>query len=252
MMSRACDHRRVRRQRTIKPILPTEVGRHDGLSYSVWIPHGGAIRGGVVILHGAGSCKESHHDYSRALLPAGLASIAFDQRGHGDSDGPMDGRAVQDVATIAAVLREQCSNAGLPLALRGSSMGGHLALIAAPLVRPRAIVAICPASTAGLRRGIAGGTLRFAADVPALDALLASHDLHNAVERLEMPVLLLHAEGDEVVPIEHSRELARRLRAPDSRLIAMPGGHHRSIQHDPELQGVTVRFLERVLATRAA
>lgn len=28
----------------------------------------------------------------------------------------------------------------------------------------------------------------------------------------------------------------------------MPGGHHRSIQHDPELQGVALRWLERALA----
>jgi alpha-beta hydrolase superfamily lysophospholipase len=240
----------MKRLRTIKPILPTEVAQHDGLSYSLWIPHGDPPRGGVVLLHGANSCKERHHDFARALLPAGFASIAFDQRGHGDSDGPMDGRVVRDLAAMAVLLRDRCENASLPLALRGSSMGGHLALIAASTVRPGAVVAICPASTAGLRRGIAAGSLGFEADVPALDGLLASHDLHDVVERLEMPVLLLHAEGDEVVPIEHSRELAGRLRAPDSRLIAIPGGHHRSIQHDPELQGITVKFIERALRAR--
>jgi fermentation-respiration switch protein FrsA (DUF1100 family) len=64
-------------------------------------------------------------------------------------------------------------------------------------------------------------------------------------------VLLLHAEGDEQVPVEHSRELARLTRSPGSRLIAVPGGHHRSVQHDADLQAVSVRFIERCLRSPA-
>jgi pimeloyl-ACP methyl ester carboxylesterase len=63
------------------------------------------------------------------------------------------------------------------------------------------------------------------------------------VEALTVPLLLLHAAGDELVPVEHSRELARRVRSEGSRLIVVPGGHHRSVQHDPELQAVSVKFI---------
>jgi fermentation-respiration switch protein FrsA (DUF1100 family) len=94
--------------------------------------------------------------------------------------------------------------------------------------------------------------LRFDADVAAVDSFLASHDLHAEVDALAIPVLLLHAAGDEQVPVEHSRELAKGLRSPASRLIVLPGGHHRSIQHDPEMQSVSVKFLERALAFRPA
>lgn len=229
---------------------PTRSGRADGLAYTLWLPDRRA-GAGVVILHGAGSCKESHYDYARALNAAGIAAVCFDQHGHGDSDGPMDGRALDDVASIARVLRAGMGEPGAPVALRGSSMGGCLALLAASAVGARAVVAICPASTEGLRRGLAAGTLRFKADVPALDRLLGAHDLHEAVAQLELPVLLLHAAGDEQVPVEHSRELAVRLRSPASRLIVTPGGHHRSVQHDEELQAVSVRFIERALADGA-
>jgi hypothetical protein len=34
---------------------------------------------------------------------------------------------------------------------------------------------------------------------------------------------------------------------PRSRLIEVPGGHHRSIQHDPEMQAVSVRFIEQAI-----
>ena len=84
-------------------MLPREIAVHDGLAYSLWLPDGeGPVRGGVVILHGAGSCKESHHDYARMLVASGLGAVSFDQRGHGASEGPMDGRVVEDVVSIAS------------------------------------------------------------------------------------------------------------------------------------------------------
>jgi alpha-beta hydrolase superfamily lysophospholipase len=238
----------MRRLRTVTRVLPVESGTDHGLAYTVWMPAGGVpARGGLVILHGAGSCKENHHDFARAAIALGLAAIVFDQRGHGHSERPMDGRALDDVAAIATLLRDRIGSNDAPVALRGSSMGGYLAILAAGGVGAQAVVAICPASMEGLRRGLEANTLDFDADREALDAMFASHDLGLAVAELQVPLLLLHAEGDEQVPIEHSRELAGRIRGPGSRLIAIPGGHHRSIQHDEELQAVSLRFIVRAL-----
>src|SRR4051794_13991982 len=120
---------------------PADTGVRDGLSYALFRPAGTPV-GGVVVLHGAGSQKENHYDFARECRAAGLAAVAFDQRGHGASDGALDGRAVDDVATIAALLPD-----GVPVALRGSSMGGWLALAAAGAVGAAAGVASCPASS---------------------------------------------------------------------------------------------------------
>jgi len=218
---------------------PDRLGRVDGLAYALHLPDG-EPRGGVVILHGAGSGKESHLDYARRCAAHGLAAVAFDQRGHGESDGPMDARAAADVATVATVLPPG------PVGLRGSSMGGYLALVAADVVDAAAVVAICPASADGLADGIAAGRFAFDADVAATGAFLAEHPADEAAARLRCPLLLLHAEGDETVPIAHSRAL--HARAPGSRLIAVPGGDHRSIQHDAELQDASVRFLLQAFA----
>jgi uncharacterized protein len=233
--------------RTVNAPRPADIGRHDGLAYTLWLP-AGTLRGGVVILHGAGSCKESHHDFARRLIAAGFAAIAFDQRGHGESDGPMDARVLEDVASVADLLRSACETPTLPLGLRGSSMGGCFALLSAPLVDARAVVAIAPASPARMSRALQTGTFQLDADVPALTAFLAAQDLHQTVASLEIPILLLHAAGDEQVPAEHSRELERELRSPASRLVVVPGGHHRSVQHDGELQAFSLRFLEKTLA----
>jgi uncharacterized protein len=217
---------------------PDETGRAGGLAYALYLP-AGEPDGGVVILHGAGSSKESHLDFARLCAASGLAAVSFDQRGHGVSDGPMNARAAADVAAIAQVLPPG------PVALRGSSMGGYLAIVAAAAAGAAAVVAICPASADGLARGLRLDEFDIDADVPAVEAFLSEHPEDDAVAGLDVPLLLLHAEGDETVPVEHSRELHRR--APSSRLVVVPGGDHRSVQHDPELQALSVRFLRASL-----
>ena len=233
--------------RRVRAPLPTSIGKREGLEYTLWLPNEEPA-GGVVVLHGAGSCKETHHDYARTVLAAGLAALVYDQRGHGASEGPMDGRMLSDVLAMASLLRSQSGVGDLPIALRGSSMGGCVALLAAPVVDARAVVAICPAPPTGLRRALHAGSLQFEVDTEALERLLADSDIYETVAELTVPVLLMHAAGDEVVPVRVSRELSRHFLNPASRLIEVPGGHHRSVQHDPELQAVSAQFLVRALA----
>lgn len=224
------------------PDPPARLGAHEGLAYALFLPEG-EPRGGMVIAHGAGSCKESHFDFARHARAAGLAAVAFDMRGHGESGGRLDGRLLEDVAAIASLVPR-------PLALRGSSMGGYVALLAAARLDAEAVVAICPAGADMLLRGLRGGHFEFDADRRSLEAFLVEHDLTAAVEGMETPLLLMHAEGDEQVPVDHSVALHRAARSPRKRLIALPGGHHRSIQHDAELQGEALRFVERAFAGR--
>ena len=57
------------------------------------------------------------------------------------------------------------------------------------------------------------------------------------------PLILLHARGDERIPSEWSVELHDA--KPDPvKLIVLPGGHHRSVQHDQELQSVAAWLRE--------
>ena len=219
------------------PDPPAELGERGGLAYALFRPEG-EPRGGVVILHGAGSCKESHFDFARAARAAGLVAVAFDQRGHGESGGALDGRMLEDVATMAELVPR-------PLALRGSSMGGYVALLAADRLDADAVVAICPAGAELLLRGLRARSFEFRFDERSLEGFLLEHDLVAAVEDLRTPMLLLHAEGDEQVPVEDSVALHRAARMDRKRLIALPGGHHRSIQHDAELQGESLRFVEK-------
>jgi uncharacterized protein len=222
---------------------PTELGNRDGLAYALFVPDGDP-GGGVVMLHGAGSQKENQFDIARALRATGVAAVCFDQRGHGESEGALGADALDDVEAIAGLLPPG------PRALRGSSMGGFMALVASTRMELAAVVAICPATSEILARGLRDGRFSFRADDAGLHELLARADETAAAAALGERLLLMHAEGDEQVPISVSRDL--HAAAPGSRLIAVPGGHHRSIQHDPELTAVAVRFLTRALRPRPA
>jgi uncharacterized protein len=223
--------------------MDAELGTTNGLAYALFAGADGAA-GGVVVLHGAGSCKENHFDFARQLQAAGLTAVAFDQRGHGESDGALGASVLDDVATIARLLPPG------PVALRGSSMGGFVALMAGACMRADAVVAICPATGAMLAQGLDEREFDFRADEDGLRTVLLDADEGAAARALGARLMLQHAEGDERVPVEGSREL--HAAAPGSRLVAVPGGDHRSVQHDPELQALAVRFIAQALRPRPA
>src|SRR3954469_25122963 len=108
------------------PPAPPEIGVHDGLSYALFLPED-PPPAGVVILHGAGSVKESHFDFARMCREAGLAALAYDARGHGRSEGRFGPGAIDDVLAMCELLRTHAPR----VALRGSSMGGFCAIEAA-------------------------------------------------------------------------------------------------------------------------
>jgi uncharacterized protein len=226
-----------------------ELGTHDGLSYALFTPEGEAPRAGVVICHGAGSSKESHYDFARTARDRGLAALAYDARGHGRSEGALGPGMAGDALAMCDLLRARGVS---EVAIRGSSLGGFTAILAAAASHGtvRAVAALCPAPGELLARGLRDDELEgFRADTELLERWLDSVSLTEAAASLgpETALLLMHARGDEQVPYTVSEELFAAAAEP-KRLLVIPGGHHRSLQHDVELQNESLRFVERALS----
>jgi uncharacterized protein len=238
MKQRPCDHRRPMEH---PAPAPPELGELDGLAYALFLPDG-EPRAGVVILHGAGSAKESHFDFARGCRADGIAALAYDARGHGRSQGAFGPGAIDDAVAMVELLRRHAD----PVALRGSSMGGTQALhVGARDPALCAVVAICPAPEELLLRSLRSQEpLRFRCDVHATRGWLASLDVYAAVGSFgpRTALLLLHARGDEQIPWTVSEELHAAAHDP-KRLLVLPGGHHRSLQQDVELQAESRRFI---------
>jgi uncharacterized protein len=224
---------------------PPELGERHGLAYALFLPDE-QPRAGIVICHGADSAKESHFDFGRAVRGAGMAALAFDARGHGRSSGEFGPTAFADVLDMVDVLREHTPH----IALRGSSMGGFQALHSAAIAEPPAVavIAVCPAPEDMLLRGVRSGSFDFRMDTRSIEPWLQTLDIRKAVASLagRTAVMFMHAQGDEQVPYTVSQELFAVAGDP-KRLLIVPGGHHRSLQHDGEMQAETIRFVDRAL-----
>jgi pimeloyl-ACP methyl ester carboxylesterase len=186
----------------------------------------------VPVVPGLGSRKENHDDVTGLIAGAGMAALAIDVRGHGESAGELGPGALDDVLAGLAWL---AGRGHAPLGLRGSSMGGWLALHAAAREpRARAVVAICPARPEGLADHIGQ-------DWPLALPLAAAVGRADGVARGYW-----HATGDRSVPWGSTLALAGRTPHPMRLRIALGGGHN-SLQHDPGVLAETVAFLARHL-----
>jgi uncharacterized protein len=217
----------------------------------LWLPQTPPPWPAMLILHGAGSQKENHGDFARACSASGWAALAYDQRGHGEAEDSMSPEALADVGRMVRFLAGTDGVDGSRLCVRGSSMGGFMAIQAAATSDAIAgVIAICPAGAQHLARGLESGELEMRIDpdgASALAAWLAEHDLRQAVELMgSKPLLLIHARGDDRIPADWSEELYARADEP-RKLILLPGGHHGSAQHDAELYGIALRWMERKL-----
>ncbi|MGB0732092.1 MAG: alpha/beta hydrolase [Miltoncostaeaceae bacterium] len=213
---------------------PIHLTSRDGRAMKALLAEGDLGAPGVVILHGYGSRKDNHTDFAARLRARGLWALVPDLRGHGGTPGPMDEGMIGDVLACLDDLTHRSAGA---LGLRGSSMGGFLALTCAPLhTDVRAVVALCPARPESL-------ATRLGDDWPLRHPLGPSTWRRDGIARG-----FWHATGDEVVPWGNTYDLWSRATQPKHLRVEM-GGHHRSLQHDPRIQADTEAFLLRHLAS---
>jgi hypothetical protein len=162
----------------------------------------------------------------------------------------MSGAAVEDVIAMAHLLASVEGVDPKRVVVRGSSLGGFLAIrAAADSPEIAGVIAICPAGEDHLASGVRSGRLEMrVADRVDLEAWLIAQDIGESVERISpRPLILLHAEGDTQIHSDHSEKLHERAGDP-RKLVIVPGGAHTTVQHDPELQSAALRWVERELA----
>jgi alpha/beta superfamily hydrolase len=148
---------------------------------------------------------------ARALAEAGAATLRFNFRGVGATEGEHDeGRGeAEDMVRVAAHARER--HPGLPLVLAGFSFGGAVAVRASAVVDFANLVLVAP----GFRR-ITGEGMGAAPDPhdPNLGAP-GRHGLANT--------LVVHGDRDETVPLSDSLAWAAPREVP---VVVVPGGEH--------------------------
>jgi alpha-beta hydrolase superfamily lysophospholipase len=200
----------------------------------------GPAPGTVLMLHGINSRKEHMLWTAKWLTAAGYRCIAWDSRGHGESDpakATFGAREAADTETVYQFLRRERQLHGRTL-LYGHSMGaavavqwlpGHPEIEAVALSAPFARLSGVMDFQASR---LAGGSMKLL--VPLVRGRvrsIAGYDPYqinpvDVIGSVRAPVLIFHGRGDDVVPPSQSEALLAACRHPDSTRVLTGGGHN--------------------------
>jgi uncharacterized protein len=214
----------------------------------------------VVLVHGGGVSREEGGFFAR--LAAGLArgrvaSLRFDLRGHGDSEGRQEDLTIAgilgDIRAAAAQLAQ--TTGAHDIALLGTSFGGGICAHYAAIYPEnlRSLVLLNPLlnykkrfiddkpywhddqidEEAG-RELLANGYLAHSPTFKLGRALLNEVfylQPHRMLGQIDAPTLLVHGTQDTFIPVDSSRGAIRELGG-EAKLVEIDGAQHGFAVHD--------------------
>lgn len=212
----------------------------DSLRLQSWmVPHPNA-KGTVVVLHGISSCKEQVVYRMYELYEAGFNVVALDLRAHGASEGTyctLGFYEKYDVQDCISMIERTVPNHG-KFALFGTSMGAAIALQTAA-IDSRVACVVSEAAFATLRKTtydymkwMMNIRVEFLADIVSAKAeKIASFSIDGvspvqAVATMQQPILFIHGDMDERIPVEDVYTLFGACRSEDKSLHIIPNGMH--------------------------
>ena len=158
-----------------------------------------------------------------ALVHARLAVnvFIFDYRGYGNSEGSPSERGIyRDARAALAYLHTRPELAPEEIVYFGRSLGAAVAIELAADQPPAGLVLVAPFASLGEMGRIA---------YPFLPLKWLLGDRYNSVARisqLHQPVLIMHGDQDEIVPLSQSEKLLKAANPPKSFQVLPGAGHN--------------------------
>lgn len=244
---------------------PVSFMSQDGLTLRGWfLPAPGPVKGTIICSHGyAGECSPDLI-YAPMFNRAGYHVMLFDYRGHGASEGTFTSLVYYERGDLLCGLEYLRSRGIARVGLIGFSMGGAITLSTAPL-SPMVVGAVSDCtfgelnrviSTAAEERGVPhviaallGYLVQAAASVRLRANLFSADPIRHIAEISPRPVLIMHGEADEAIPVSEASRLYGAAREPKE-LWTVPGAHHRRIEDvaPEEYRRRVIEFFDRAFS----
>ena len=238
----------------------TTVRTSDGLHLSGTLVLPDGAHKAAVLVHGGGVTREEGGFFTRlaaGLADAGIASLRFDLRGHGESEGRQEELTIAGIlADIRAAVALVCPQVGTDrVALLGASFSGGICgyyaaqhpaeltslIMLNPLLNyQKRLIDDKPywhggqiSEEAGrelLQQGYLVHSPTFKLGRPLLNELFYLQP-HTVLPDIQAPTLIAHGTKDTFIPVESSRWAAQQLAA-EHQLIEIDGAQHGFAVHD--------------------
>jgi len=225
----------------------------DGLTLDGWLfePQGEVSRGLVVFLHGKDANRGHFANDAQRFTTRGYTVLAYDQRGHGRSEGQWCTFGVKEVPDLQRAL-DRFAGQG-PVYLIGESMGAAVALEAAAR-DPRVAGVVAGASFSELRTIVTEHAPFFMSATDLGDAVREAEqragflidDVQPARDALDIhvPALLLHGSEDPYISPRHSHRIRHNLTG-RARMVTLEGVQHIDVLlHQEAWQLIEAWFVE--------
>ena len=183
----------------------------------------------VLFFHGNGEVAAEYDGISSLYNHIGLNLFVADYRGYGKSLGePSICALAEDSYTTLATLEEMLKQQGYnsSIYVMGRSLGAYCAVEIAAGARESIKGMILESGSANVggmpqRLGIANR--------PAIARLIQEH--WDRVKGIDTPLLTIHGERDDLVPISHAEELYEAMASTDKTFFTIPGAGHNDIMY---------------------
>lgn len=219
----------------------------------------------VIVVHGlTGHMEEPHiQAISRALNENNYATLRIDMYGHGKSEGDFRKHTVFLWMLELMEIIDYCRSLEFvtDLYLTGHSQGGATVVLAAAL-KADVLKAVMPLAPAMLLKDTAkaGEFLETKFDPDHIPEEIMLFDKHpvsgnyfrinqflpfeEAVKRFKKPVLVVHSDTDELVPVHYAKELAMKYE--NATLKIIPDDNHVFEKNIDLVTKALIEFLEQL------
>ena len=194
---------------------------------------------GVILSHGFTGNKESQLVFAN-FLSKSYTTLTFDYSGHGESEGNLSEtnvtKWVDDLNSAIGFMKKYCNE----IALVGFSLGGMASLICSS--KSKAAIAIAPPTNFKklATHFIRTGLVKKLKDFIDFGGLNIKHtfitdsarwDMKKVMKKIKCPILIIHGNKDEIVPLSQSEEIIKYMNEP-KKLFVISGFGHGSANKD--------------------